>query len=251
MAIDVNMFWHGPELGLIHAACIRSFIRNGHSVFMHCYDCPKDLPEGVKLIDAAEIMPLSDLLTHKKRGSITLGADRYRYRLIAAGYGLYADCDMFCIKTIKDSPYILGRQDDRTVNCAFMKLPAQSKLSEMLIESTKDSLYVPPWYKKEKKTYLSILKKLKMGVHVYDLGWGTWGPLLLSHCVKDLGLQSEVSPIDRYYPVHYTQKSLLRDPELNLSNLTTPRTEAIHLWNHLQDKEAPPKGSPLYEMLTC
>ena len=61
MSIDVNMFWHGRQLGVIHSACVRSFLRHGHTVTMHCYERPNDLPEDVRVFDAGKIMPLSDL----------------------------------------------------------------------------------------------------------------------------------------------------------------------------------------------
>ncbi len=32
MPIAINMFWHGQKLGVLHAACVRSFLRNGHAV---------------------------------------------------------------------------------------------------------------------------------------------------------------------------------------------------------------------------
>jgi len=40
------------------------------------------------------------------------------------------------------------------------------------------------------------------------------------------------------------------DPELNLSNLITPRTVAVHLWHEMLDRKPPPAGSPLHEIMS-
>src|SRR5690625_4176270 len=143
MAIDVNMFWHGPKLGPMHAACVRSFLRHGHTVSMHCYERPEDLPDGVRVFDAAKLMPLVELISHKKSGSVALGANRYRYRLISTGFGAYADCDMFCLRPLTEARFILGAEQNDSVNNAILKFPADSGLASALLHATNDPYFIP------------------------------------------------------------------------------------------------------------
>src|SRR5690625_1241888 len=249
MAIDVNMFWHGPKLGPMHAACVRSFLRHGHTVIMHCYERPEDLPDGVRVFDAAKNMPLSDMHAHNKVGSVALGANRYRYRMIAKGFGFYTDCDMFCLRPIPDADYIMGAEQDDTVNNAVLKFPAGSALAEALTEATNDSYFIPPWFRRSKRRRLHLLRKLGRGVHISKHRWGSWGPHLLTHCVNELKLWPKVAPIDRFYPVHPWQTSLLRDPDLLLADLITPRTDASHLRHKMLNEEAPQAERPLDEIM--
>lgn len=249
MAIDVNMFWHGPELGPMHAACVRSFLRHGHRVIMHCYEPPRDLPDGVKLFDAAKIMPATELVQHKKSGSVALGSDRYRYRIIAAGLGLYADCDMFCLRPLTNSPYLFGVEQTGVASCGVLNFPPNSPLLKALIKATDDPYFIPPWLKSSERRRLQFRKMLGRGVHVSKQEWGVWGPRLLTFYVSELGLWSEAAPIDRYYPLHYGHVSLLRDPALRLADLITPRTDAVHLWHALLGDSTPPPGSPLHEIM--
>lgn len=86
-ARDVHFFWHGPRLGPVHAACLRSCQRVGHGAVLHCYAPPEDVPPGVTLRDARAVMPEADLLRHRESGSVALGADCFRFRLLAAGLG--------------------------------------------------------------------------------------------------------------------------------------------------------------------
>ncbi|MBD3755838.1 MAG: galactosyltransferase Lgt5 [Gammaproteobacteria bacterium] len=251
MSVDVNMFWHGPKLGAVHAACVRSFIRNGHTVIMHCYDRPNDLPEGTRVFDAAKIMPFEELHPHHETGSVSLGTNRYRYRLIAEGHGLYSDCDMFCLRPITDGRYVFGKEQNNIVNGALLKFPVDSDLAAALIEATRDYYFIPPWFRPSKKRRLSILKKLGSGAHVGQHPWGVWGPQLISYYVDKLNLMSEVAPIDRYYPVHPWQTTLLSDPGLSIADLATPRSETIHLWHKFLSREDPPRGSPLWEIINC
>jgi len=218
---------------------------------MHCYERPSDLPDGTRVFAARKIMPISELQPHHETGSVALGVNRYRYRMIAEGFGLYADCDMFCLGPITDAPYILGKEQDNIINNAFLKFPPESDLANALIDATRDYYFIPPWFSSSKKRRLAFKKRLGRGVHVGQHAWGVWGPQLISHYVKELGLSSEVAPIDRYYPVHPWQTTLLSDPGLCISDLATPRTEAIHLWHKLLSSEAPPHGSPLWEMINC
>src|SRR5690625_211718 len=160
MAIDVNMFWHGPKLGPMHAACVRSFLRHGHMVIMHCYERPEDLPDGVQVFDAAKLMPLAELHMHEKTGSVALGSDRYRYRIIAAGLGLYADCDMFCLRPLTDATYLMGTEQDNSINAAFLKFPSDSALAAALIQATDDPYFIPPWLRRSKRRRLHLYRKL-------------------------------------------------------------------------------------------
>lgn len=250
-AEDINMFWHGATLGPIHAACVRSFQRHGHTVIMHCYEKPHDLPEGVSVFDASKLMPFSDLIAERKTGSVSIGADRYRYRLIGAGLGIYADCDMFCVRPITNSEYIIGSQQANSVNNAFLKYPPDSPLAGALIRATQEVDFVPPWLNSKKRIGQEWRRKIGLGKHVGAQKWGVWGPKLLTYLVKELNLEHVVAPIDKYYPVHHCQASLFFDPELQLEDLITPRTEAVHLWHKEIGAATPLRGSPLHQILNC
>lgn len=51
----INTVWIGKKLGPVHAACLRSFVRHGHDVVLHCFELPEDTPEGVRFFDAARL----------------------------------------------------------------------------------------------------------------------------------------------------------------------------------------------------
>jgi hypothetical protein len=245
----INMFWDGPQLGAVHAACIRSFLRHGHRVVLHCYDPPSDLPEGAEVYDATQIMPRSDLLVNRATGSVSLGTNRYRYRLLRAGMGIYADCDMYCLRPIQAEAYMFGREDARRINGAFLSYPSDSPLAKMLVAETQTEYYIPDGLRRHQMYGLHALRALGLGVSVSRMPWGVWGPRLLTGCIRELGLTDKAQPIDVFYPVHYLCTSLLFEPGLKIEDLATPRTQAIHLWHKAQGKRLPPPGSPLRQII--
>jgi hypothetical protein len=246
----MNMFWHGPRLGPVHAACIRSFLRHGHAVVLHCYEPPEDVPDGVEIFDATQIMPRSDLIANAATGSVSLGTNRYRYRLLRSGdVGIYSDCDMYCLRPIPDSDYVFGWEDVRIINGAFLKYPADSDLARTLVAETVSKYPVPDHFGPRRKCLLRALRTVGLGISVEKMRWGVWGPRLLTTTIDKLGLQDKAQPIDRYYPLHFSCVPLLYDPGLRVEDLVTPRTYALHLWHSKKDSQSLPEGCPLHQIV--
>src|SRR5690606_19243092 len=108
----VDMFWHGPPLSRWERLCMRSFVANGHPVRLHVYEEPRNVPNGVTLVDAAEILPRSALFAHARSGSFAVFADWFRYRLLYERGGLWVDTDVVCLKPLDyEQAEIFGWQD--------------------------------------------------------------------------------------------------------------------------------------------
>ncbi len=250
-ADTVNAFWYGPRLGAIHAACLRSFLRHGYRVVLHVYEAPEDLPDGIELFDANRLLDRKKIVPYRRNGGFSFAANLYRYRILEAGLGLYVDCDVFCLKPLPDAEYVFGWEDMHLVNNAVLKAPADSEMVRRLIAMAEDPGLIPPWFERRERRRLKWRKWLGRPVHPSAMRWGTTGPGLLSHLVKELGLQQHALPIDTFYPLHYNQVSLLNDPGLSLADLVTPRTVALHLYNAIVKDLAIAPGSALDEIISA
>ena len=219
---------------------------NGHRVVLHCYEEPSDVPEGVELGDASRFLPLSRLFRNKGDGSVSGFANLLRYELLGAELGLYVDCDVFCLRPIKDAEYIFGLEDFQYINVAVLKLPKDCPTLAALrtIKDTPD--FWPPWREDNRKRRL-FGKPKPRGLGDFKLG--TTGPHALTYYATQFRIDRFASPVDRFYPLHYRNAHLLTDPGLRLADLVTPRTDAIHLTRQASLHDAPP-GSPLHEILT-
>ena len=200
---------------------------------LHVFDPPKDVPAGVELFDASKLMKPSEAIPYEKYGSYAFAANIYRYRILKASMGIYVDCDVFCLKPLPETNYILGWQSHKSINSAVLAAPAESDLVEQLTKFADDPAFIPPWFNKKVKRKLFLKKALGMSEHPSKMPWGVIGPALVTHLVKSLGLEDEVLPIDAFYPLHWSHTPLLNESGISIDDLCTSRTYALHLYNKM------------------
>lgn len=142
----INAFWVGPKLGRMHAACLQSFVDQGHRVVLHTYDSsPDDLPPDVETDDAEKLLSRDRLIRHQERGSLALASDIFRYELMAAEAGIYVDCDCFCVAPLEEIDFVLGWQSDFVITGSVLKLPADSRLLAAMRKIGQTKGFIPPW----------------------------------------------------------------------------------------------------------
>lgn len=227
----INAVWIGSRLGAMHAACLRSFVRHGHRTVLHVYSQPHDVPDGVELADAGELLPESRMMRHSQSGSLALFSDFLRYEILQQGLGLYVDCDAFCLGPIEDADQVFGFESRNCVTTSVLKLPTGSPVLDSLSAIKDERAFIPPWMGSKRKRRYRRRARLGMPVKIQDMPWGTTGPQALTWYVKEYGLERYAAPIDTFYPVHYYQTPLLLDPGLAIEDITTPRTRLLHLWS--------------------
>ncbi|MHC5226443.1 glycosyltransferase family 32 protein [Ignatzschineria sp. LJL83] len=249
--------WIGSELGAIARCCLRSFVMRGHTVHLYAYGKVVDLPEGVVLQDANKVVLKEKIIKHRQSGSYALFSDLFRYKLLQKIKTniVYVDCDVYCLKPLKmtESGYALAYEDDNYINGAVLALPSDSNLLHSLLEAAENPLFIPPWFSRKEKRRLRIKKRFGFGRKLEDMPWGVIGPRAITHYVKNLGIEKYIQPADIYYPVHYTKvKGYLLDPDLQVEDVITNRTQCFHLYNEMLRKVDLRHISPtsiLYKML--
>lgn len=156
----VNFVWIGAKLGGLHVACIRSFQRHGYRAVLHTFDAPADIPDGVEIFDASQLLSRHEIVAYKREKSLALTAN---YRLLEAGLGLYADCDVYCLRPFPQQEWLFGWETNGVINNAVLKAPADSDLVRSLVQSTTGRHFIAPWWSPRKKAAYSQLKKLGLG----------------------------------------------------------------------------------------
>ena len=101
--MEVNCFWDGPRLTLLEQMCLASFLHHGIGVNLYAYDPPHDVPAGVVLRDATDILP-RDRLFRYAAGSFNVGsvagfAIIFRYELLLKHGGWWTDTDVCCLQS--------------------------------------------------------------------------------------------------------------------------------------------------------
>jgi hypothetical protein len=215
----------------MQSACLRSFLRHGHKVVLHCYKPPIDVPDGVAVSNANQLLPEGRVVRSKINGSYSVFSDLLRLQVLNHGLGLYVDCDMYCLKPISDEDYIFGIRADDSVANAVLKVPPDCPvLAELrpLIEGK----FIPPWASTLIKTklYLRSAIGLQMpGCEALPVGWA--GSKAFNWYARKHGIYHHAKPQEVFYSLPKKSAVRLFDPDLTLEELISPHAVAVHLWN--------------------
>lgn len=254
MPPHLNSLWVGDRLGYIERLCLASARAVGHGFTLYSYtpDTLKGVPTGIELRNAREVMPEERLVRYSDTGSVQLGANFFRYELMAKGLGYWVDMD-FCFLRPLDfaEPYVFGWEYENWINNALLLMPAQSGMVQDLREIPRTNRR-PPWFG-PKRTMRYYWDRLTKGdIRVQDMPWGTYSSGLVTYAAKKHGVAAQAQTPDVFYPVRWKDARALFGPAEVIEGMLTPKTRAVHMWySRLVDFLAapPPKGS--YVDLAC
>ena len=203
----INSLWIG-QLSPLERLCLKSFVAQGHAFHLYTYDPIDNVPPGVTLQDAGQILPASKVFRNQRgegKGSLAAFSDLFRYKLLLDRGGWWVDTDVFSLKPFDfTAPYVFGAED-KPVATGIMKMQRGSALAQRCYESA------------------CRIKQKKI----------IWNELanLVEHGVHELGLMSYVRPQEVFSPI------LWRDiPEyVRGEKIFVPSSQsyAVHLYNEM------------------
>jgi len=246
-------FWHGP-LSWLEVLCITSFVKRGHPVRVYSYDAIENLPDGAEWRNAAELLPRERLVFYKGKGTPGVFSDHFRYAVMRARLGIYADLDIYCVRAIEGPPdYLFAWERPGSVNGAVLHIPAEAPLLADLLtifEYDKRPLF-EPHLRPIRRLEVALRRLVGDRVSPEHMQYGATGPMALTHYVAKHGLTSMVRPAETFYPVPYEGIPALMRSGSSLDAAITPETLGVHLWrSQLTDRgraglPLPAKGSAL------
>ena len=128
----INGLWIG-QLSPLEQLCIKSFVVQGHPYHLYAYGALDNVPDGVTLQDAGQILPQSLIFRNqlgKGKGSVAAFSDLFRYKLLLERGGWWVDTDVFCLKPFDFSaPYVFGAED-KPVASGVIKMPKGCELAQ-------------------------------------------------------------------------------------------------------------------------
>ncbi|WP_088347068.1 MULTISPECIES: galactosyltransferase Lgt5 [Rhodomicrobium] len=228
----LSTLWVGGPLSRIERLCLASMVDCGHPVALYTYGGVPDAPAGVDLRDAREVMPESKMIREKRTGSLALGSNLFRYRLLQKGWGTcWADCDMLFIKPLPVADYVFGWERPDSINSAVLKLPPDSPVLENILALADSTPVILPWWKRRRRRRERLKAWLGFGRPLEQMPWGTIGPRAVTHFLKAQWIHTLASPIPVFYPNPATLGLDVFDPAANIESRLTDQTIAVHLWN--------------------
>lgn len=250
----IHMFWHGPPLSRLEQLCLASFVANGHPVDLYAYEEPVNVPSGVRIADAAKVLPRETLYTHRRSGSVGVWSDWFRYRVLDEAGGIWCDTDVVCVKPLDYAdPMIFAWENERFVCGAVLGLPAGHELAKWLAAACEDPHRSLP-YDDLGTRMRKWKRRVLQGNRRERTGWGEYGPKGLTAALRHFGYERKILPRTHFFPVrcpewHRIFESGVREP------LTFEDTRAVHLWHNMMrerpgfDKAATFPHDSLYEQL--
>jgi len=133
----IHSLWIGERLNRLHRACLKSFLLHGHKVILHVYQNVENIPEGIDICDANDLIHESEIFRHRS-GSLGLFSDIFRFKILLENDGvMWVDTDVFCLRPFdfKDK-YIIGANSDDNgnlyINGCVLRIPSDSPLLDKL-----------------------------------------------------------------------------------------------------------------------
>lgn len=227
-AQEFRLFWAGPRLSPYEELGLLSLVARRQRVFLFSYDRSLQVPQGVELVDANEILPARQIHQFTFPNGETAPsphANLFRYEALKQFGGWYCDLD---VVLAHDAPpgvdVSFAHEDEHTINNAILRFPANAPLMAAAAGAARN---------------------LMSGDE-----WGASGPKLLTRLVREMNLGKLARPADAAYPVRTTEVMQLFLCE-HREELETRAAKAdfVHLWNQIWrrvriPKElGPPQGS--------
>jgi hypothetical protein len=174
-----STLWCGSKLSKLEILSLRSFAYHGYEIDLYAYDESMNVPDGVNLRDASEIMPEDSQF--EVRGSLAIFSDVFRYNLIAKKNTIWVDADCICLgaslPTSDEYLFVYNVYGDNHTLCnGFLTFPQNSLLEQRLLLATHGVDFVKMYHDNP------------------STPWGISGPQLITRLVDELGLRSYSRP---------------------------------------------------------
>ncbi len=258
---SIGTLWVGKALTWLEQLCLQSFLDNGHEVHLYAYDDVQNVPDGVQIADASEILPAQKIIRHARTGSPAYHADLFRLHMLRQTDHIWADTDAYCCQ-----PWKIARgrhfhgwisDDVEQVNNGVLRLPKTSKTLKAMLEFTKDEYPIPPWLPERKRAELESARDEGRAVHVSLMPWGVWGPDALTWFLSQTGEIEHARPGHVLYPVPFSIAGVMLNPRRRrkAERLLKEDTLSIHFWGRrfrniaAKYGGAPPEGSYVAELV--
>lgn len=130
----IGTLWFGKPLTKIQEISLSSFVFYGHDISIFLYDKSIKVPDGVKKLNANEIIPL------RKARFESAFSDIFRLKMMQITDMHWVDADTICISKNwfdKDDIYFI-KQENGQIQCPVSKFPKNSEILKFLIEQVEN-----------------------------------------------------------------------------------------------------------------
>ena len=242
-------FWFGSDLSFIEVACLKSFVNVGQPFVLYTYGNVGNIPEGVTVKDASEILPESAVFKNKERESYAPFSDYFRYKMLQQTPYFWVDTDAMALAPFPtDEPYFFAPHN-HIINNAILALPPDCPVLDDLIEACERPHAALPWLRRPAR---ERLQSMGDQFDASDLPYKALGPLALSWLLEHYGLREKATPQPVLYP--YEPRHIMA-PNRRMERKLPSQAISIHLYSSAVRRKltnagigVPPEGTFLHHL---
>ena len=226
----INGFWVG-QIGELEIMSMNSFLDNGHPYHLWIYEEQKNIPNGVVLQNAEEIVPRKVYENwfsqqHKKHLKQTF-ANYFRYKLINKVGGFWCDLDFICLQPLDfQEDFIFCGVSDiptrRELNIYFDKIGPYGNCVNSLFKSPPDQFFLEYMIREIEQDVIDGFCPETFGI---------WGAVLLTESLIKFDLLKYKKNNIIEYGINYSNR------QYNDSELPLPNSYTLHFYNYLGRKD--------------
>ncbi len=249
----VASLWIGDRLHFVNQLCLKSHLDQGHPVTLYTTGPVLNVPEGVEVRPATDIVPLDDKLLALTKPAFV--ANAFRIRMIRQTGAIWVDCDAFCHQPFPDdAEYVFGEHGlSGALNNGVVGFPPHSEIMDRLLDFFDNPPDYPAWWSKRLRKKMDDLDPAKpLAARIYETERTAFGPQALTWCAKVSGVLDRALPREVLFPVPFQLNDVFYDPHGRVEGHFTDRTWSVHLYTNgtrpWWRKNAPMPGSYVARM---
>ncbi len=228
----IAALWMEGPLSYLEQLCLKSFVDAGHETVLYHYGPLQNVPDGIELADANEILPQTNFLQHERTGSPALHSDLFRYKMLKKmRNAIWADTDAYCMKPFETpNGHFYGWESKHHINGGVLGLPHDSDTLNALLDFTSDEFAIPTYYGPEYEEELIAKRDAGEPVHASEQPWGVWGPHAVTHFLHETGEARFALPQEGLYPFTFKDRRFMLRRNFDTSDYITENTYSVHLY---------------------
>lgn len=229
----VASLWIGERLHYVNQLCLKSHLVMGHPVILYCTDRVANVPEGVEVRPASEIMEVDRDIVAETSASFV--SNVFRYRMIAKTGAIWIDCDAFCYRPFPEGvEHIYAGHGMRgALNCGVVGMPREGRLIEALLDYYDNLPDYPAWWGgKLRKKMDKQPASLPQAVRIFQTERTAFGPQAFTHFAEVTGEIGKAMGADALYPVPFQLNDVFYDPHSQVEKHFTERTLSVHIYTN-------------------
>ena len=229
----VASLWIGEKLHYLNQLCLLSHLRHGHPTTLYCTDKVSNVPDGVEVRQASELMNIDRGIVAQTSESFL--SNVFRYKMIAATDAVWIDCDAFCHKPFPDAMQNIfaGHGFRGALNCGVVYIPQKGELIDRLLDYYENLPEAPAWFNKQQRKKLEKQDaSLPQAVRIYNAERTAFGPQAFTYFAQQTGDFEKALTSDTLYPVPFQLNDVFYDPYGRVEGHFTDNTLSVHLYTN-------------------